>query len=99
MSFPMEEYPILQQLYAIFNTAGIGGIVVVILGGGATASFLLAFLWIRQGGSADETNVYAFPTPALHAHESEEPQLERELPPITRGFRRMRREPRETEGT
>lgn len=70
MNFPME-YPLFRFFYWLINTAGLGGIVATLLGGGSLAIYLLTLRWIKQGAEADERDTYAYPTPALHSHESE----------------------------
>jgi hypothetical protein len=68
MNFPME-YPIFQFFYWLVNTAGLGGVVVALLGGGAVLVYGLITLWIRRGAAADEEDVYTYPTSALHHHQ------------------------------
>lgn len=65
MNFPME-YPIFQFFYWLVNTAGVGGIVVGLIGGGSLLAYALTLNWIAQGAQADETETYPYPTPALH---------------------------------
>ena len=69
MNFPDIE--LFRIMYAFLNTPSIGGIVVSILGGGITVAVGLTLRWIIMGGRADEPEVYAYPTTALHAHENE----------------------------
>jgi hypothetical protein len=70
MNFP--ETALFDFLYTLINTPSIGGIVVALLGGGIVLSVGLTLRWIVRGGQADEPEVYAYPTPALHhAHEQE----------------------------
>ena len=69
MNFPETE--LIRILYAFLNTPSIGGIVVSILGGGIMVAVGLTLRWIIMGGHADEPEVYAYPTSALHAHETE----------------------------
>ena len=73
MNFPVEQYPFLEGIYWFINTAGLGGIVVGIIAGGTLTAYLAAALWIRDGGFADETDEYTYPTPALHEEHEEEP--------------------------
>jgi hypothetical protein len=69
MNFP--DTTLVEFLYALINTPSIGGIAVGLLGGGIVLSVALTLRWIVQGGQADELEVYAYPTTALHVHESE----------------------------
>ena len=69
MNFP--DTALFSLLYALINTPGVGGIVVALLGGGVVLSIGLTLRWIVQGGKVDELEVYAYPTPALHAHDEE----------------------------
>ena len=62
MNFPME-YPIFQFLYWLFNTAGVGGILVGLVGGGVILGYGLTLRWIVCGAKAPEREGYAFPTP------------------------------------
>lgn len=68
MTFPME-YPIFQFFYWLVNTPGLGGVGVALLGAGSVLAYGLILLWIRKGAQADEADIYAYPTPALHRHE------------------------------
>lgn len=68
MNFPME-YPVFQFFYWLVNTAGLGGIVVALLGGGSVLAYALTLRWIRS--AADERDTYAYPTPGLHRGEPE----------------------------
>jgi hypothetical protein len=70
MNFPME-IPLFQFFYWLVNTAGLGGIVVGLVGGGSMLAYALTLRWIRSGADADERDTYSYPTPALHHPESE----------------------------
>ncbi len=69
MNFP--DTALISFLYSLINTPTVGGIVVTILGGGIVLAVGLTLNWIVRGGHVDEAEVYAYPTPALHAHEHE----------------------------
>jgi hypothetical protein len=64
MNFPMEN-PIFQFLYFLVDTPGLGGIAVALVGGGSLTAYFFVLRWIRNGGKADETETYTYPTPAL----------------------------------
>ncbi len=68
MSFPMDN-SIVAFLYWLVNTPGLGGLAVIAIVFTCLGSFVAALRWILEGGRADETTVYAYPTPALHDHE------------------------------
>ncbi len=70
MNFPDTAF--ISFLYALINTPTIGGIVVGVLAGGIVLSVGATLRWIFQGGYADEEEVYAYPTPALHHHQEVE---------------------------
>ncbi len=70
MNFPME-YPIFQFFYWVVNTASLGGIAVSLVGGGSVLAYFLTLRWIAEGGRVSDAETYAYPTPALHHHESE----------------------------
>ena len=67
MNFPMEK-PIFQFLYWLVNTPGLGGVAVGIIVIIAVSFVGSALRWIANGARADETDTYAYPTPALHHH-------------------------------
>lgn len=69
MNFP--ENALLTFLYALINTPSVGGVVVALLGVGVVLSVGLTLNWIVRGGQVDEPEAYAYPTPALHAHDEE----------------------------
>lgn len=70
MNFPME-YPLFRFLYWLINTAGIGGLIAILLGLASTLSALLTLRWIKEGARAQERETYAYPTPTLLGHEHE----------------------------
>lgn len=67
MNFPLE-YPIFRFFYQLINTAGLGGIIAVLLGVGSISASLLTLRWIKRGANVDERETYTYPTPALHRH-------------------------------
>ncbi len=71
MNFPME-YPIFQFFYWLVNTAGIGGVIALVAGGGSILTYSLVLRWIASR-DADENEVYSYPTPAIH-HEDDSNQ-------------------------
>ncbi len=71
MNFPMQ-YSLFQFFYWLVNTPGLGGIAVAVVGGGSMLAYTLTLRWIRKGAQAGEPETYAYPTPALHQHETEE---------------------------
>ena len=70
MNFPME-IPIFQFFYWVVNAPSLGGIVASLVGGGSVLAYFLTLRWIEDGGSTGDSEVYSYPTPALHHHESE----------------------------
>ncbi len=68
MNFP--DTPFTQFLYALINTPSIGGIIVGILALTIVVSIFLTLRWISGGSDAEEMETYAYPTTALHHHES-----------------------------
>ena len=72
MNFPME-YPAFRLAYWLLNTAGIGGLLVVLFIGGLGSTYLLVMRWVLMGARADEGDLYAYPTSTLIGHgEAEE---------------------------
>jgi hypothetical protein len=71
MNFPME-LPLFQILYAIVNSAGLGGIAVALVAGGSLTAYALTLRWINQAGKTPEKETYAYPTPALHHSEHDD---------------------------
>lgn len=67
MNFPMD-FPLFRFLYWLINTAGVGGITVLLVGGGSLTVYFLTLRWIARGAKADEVEVYAFPTSTLLDH-------------------------------
>lgn len=65
MNFPLE-YPIFQFFYWLVNTAGIGGIFVILVGAGSMFAYFLTLRWIIEEGDIEEQETYSFPTSALH---------------------------------
>ncbi len=70
MNFPLEN-PLFRFLYWLINTAGAGGVAVMIVGGGSLLAYFLTLRWIAHGAQADEEEEYPFPTPALLGHHEE----------------------------
>lgn len=73
MNFPME-YPVFRFLYWLINTAGIGGLSIMLLVGGLLTTGLLVLRWVVRGAHADEPEQYTFPTPSLLDHEDSDSQ-------------------------
>ncbi len=65
MGFPLQ-YPIFQFFYWLVNTAGVGGIFVVVLFGAISLVYGRMLGWINSGKQAGEKETYAYPTAALH---------------------------------
>ncbi len=70
MNFPMD-IPLFRFFYWLINTAGLGGLAVLLICGGLVTVFLFTLRWIASGSEADE-EVYAFPTSALLEHDGSE---------------------------
>lgn len=68
MNFPME-YPIFQFFYWLVNTAGIGGVFVMIAGAGSLLTYTMILRWIIRS-DPDDYETYSYPTPALHHDEN-----------------------------
>ncbi len=65
MHFPLDN-PIFQFFFWLVDTPGVGSLfvgLIVIIWVFAASSTLR---WIARGAQADETETYAYPTPALH---------------------------------
>ncbi len=67
MNFP--ESPLLEFLYWLIDTPAIGGLTVGLVAGGSILAYGLTLRWVVRGREADEPEIYAYPTPALHEHE------------------------------
>ncbi len=65
MGFPLQ-YPIFQFFYWLVNTAGVGGIFVVVLLGAIGLVYSRMLGWVNSGGQTGERETYAYPTTALH---------------------------------
>jgi len=65
MNFPLEN-PIFQFAYWLVNTAGVGGLAVVLIVIISLSAYAGALRWIARGTQANEPEQYAYPTPALH---------------------------------
>ncbi|MBT3189138.1 MAG: hypothetical protein HN736_11475 [Anaerolineae bacterium] len=68
MTFP--DTLLIEFLYWLINTPGVGGAAVGFLAISITVSVTLVFRWISKGADVeDEPETYAYPTPALHHHD------------------------------
>jgi len=65
----IPENPLIELLYWLLNTPGVGAFFVITLGGGLVAGFGLVLHWIARGAHASEKTVYAYPTEGLHEQE------------------------------
>ncbi len=63
------DLPVLRFIFWLVNTPGVGGAGVAALILAALGSFVAALRWIARGSQADNTPVYAYPTPTLLEHE------------------------------
>ncbi len=71
MNVPIDN-PIIQFLFWLLHTPGVGGIAVIVVGLGSMLIYTLTLLWIRAGGTVGDMDSYAYPTPTLiHPHEQE----------------------------
>ncbi len=59
---------LIDFLYWMINTAGVGGLAVGLIGGGSLLAYAATLWWIHKGGEALESDVYVYPTPSLHEH-------------------------------
>lgn len=66
MNFP--DTPFFHLVYWILNTAGVGGVVSILLAGTLISGFFLAIRWVVMGAKADESEVYSYPTSSLIEH-------------------------------
>jgi len=64
MNIPPD--PILQFIYWLINTPGLGGLSVAAIILACLGSFAAVLRWIKAGAQADESATYAYPTSALH---------------------------------
>ena len=62
----IPESSLLDWLYTLINTPGVGSLIVVLLATGMLIAVALMLRWIARGAEADEPEEYAYPTPALH---------------------------------
>ncbi len=70
MNFPLDN-PVMQFLYWLVNTPGIGGVIAMLLGGGSILAYALMLNWIKKGGDIrEDLETYVYPTPALHHEEN-----------------------------
>jgi hypothetical protein len=67
MNFPMEN-TIVQFFYWLFNTPGIGGIIVCMLAVSFIFSYSMVLRWVSKGGQAKEIDTFSYPTISLHDH-------------------------------
>ncbi len=72
MNFPLD-LPVFRFLFWLVDTAGLGGLIALLIGGGSVAAYALVLRWISRAGQAEEKEVYLFPTPALHHHDEPSP--------------------------
>jgi hypothetical protein len=64
MHIPMEN-PLLQFLYFLVDTPGLGGIAVAMVGSVSITAYFFVLRWIRNGAKAEEAETYTYPTPTL----------------------------------
>ncbi len=67
MSFP--ENALLEFLYNLINTPGVGGIAVSILGMSIFLIVGLTLRWIKKGADVNEIEEYTYPTSSLLEHD------------------------------
>lgn len=71
MIIPFDN-PVIQFLYWLVHEPGLGGIAVIVVGAGSILAYGLTIRWVKSGGDVEETETYAYPTPALtHSQEIE----------------------------
>lgn len=71
MNIPFDN-PVIQFLYWLLHTPGLGGIAVLLVGSGSILAYGLTLRWINAGGEVEEVETFAYPTPTLtHSHEIE----------------------------
>ncbi|NCF65060.1 MAG: hypothetical protein JSV68_14775 [Anaerolineaceae bacterium] len=69
MSIPVDN-PVIQFLFWLLHTPGIGGVAVILVGLGSVLVYTLTLVWIRAGRQVGDADTYAYPTPSLiHPHE------------------------------
>lgn len=64
MNFPLE-HDLYRFLYWLINSPGLGGFMVSLIALTLIVIILLVLRWIALGASADEDEVYAYPTRTL----------------------------------
>ncbi|MBW8011890.1 MAG: hypothetical protein FVQ83_11735 [Chloroflexi bacterium] len=69
MHLDYPDNPLIEFLYWLINTPGLGGIMASVVGGGILLAVGATLRWISKGGQALEPEEFAYPTPALHSHE------------------------------
>lgn len=68
MNFPDNAF--MQAVYWFLNTPGVGAVIVLLVGGGATILFAALLRWIQLGSKVSEVETYTYPTSTLmHGHE------------------------------
>ena len=80
MNFPIDN-PILQAVYWLVNTAGVGGLIVGLLGASIVTAVALMLRWIAAADRLSEREQFSYPTTAFHHYE-----------PPQRGFGGLRRQ-------
>ncbi|NOZ50175.1 MAG: hypothetical protein GXP37_09035 [Chloroflexi bacterium] len=71
MNFPLDN-PFYHFVYQLINTAGIGGLIVIVETILILIAVALSLRGITNGAKVDEPEVYAYPTPALHHHNGQD---------------------------
>lgn len=69
MNIPFDN-PVIQFLYWLLHSPGLGGISVIIVAVGSMLIYGLTLRWIMAGGEAEEEETFSYPTPTL-THSSE----------------------------
>jgi hypothetical protein len=67
MNFPLE-YPFFRFVFWFINTAGIGGLFIILLSGGLITAFLMILRWVVMGSRSAESDQFVYPTPTLLGH-------------------------------
>lgn len=71
MNIPFHN-PVIQFLYWLLHTPGLGGIAVLLVGSGSVLAYTLTLRWIKAGGEVGEIETFSYPTSALvHMQEVE----------------------------